>query len=151
MWKRNTCKYVCEQVKRKKCSQVTDGKKGDELSRKNMNYNSLIKLTIPVQQINTHRYTTQVTQPNDALGSVSLTFCEFYKIFSRHFCHAEIVLLIRIPSHALGTCTKFQLEILTIKVISVIVHFPVIILKSLWNVSETTPRLLNYSGHHQTY
>ena len=42
-------------------------------------------------------------------------------------------------SHALGTRTKFQLEILTINVISGIVYFREIMLKSLWNVNETTP------------
>ena len=42
-------------------------------------------------------------------------------------------------SYALGTRTKFQLEILTINVISGIVYFREIMLKSLWNVSETTP------------
>ena len=43
-------------------------------------------------------------------------------------------------SHALGTCTKFQLEILTINVISGIVYFGEIILESSRSVSETTPR-----------
>ena len=42
-------------------------------------------------------------------------------------------------SHALGTCTKFQLEILTIDVISSIVYFREILLKSSRNVRETTP------------
>ena len=41
-------------------------------------------------------------------------------------------------SHALGTRTKFQLEILTINVISGIVYFREIILESSRNVSETT-------------
>ena len=40
---------------------------------------------------------------------------------------------------ALGTRTKFQLEILTINVISSSVYFREIILESSWNVSETTP------------
>ena len=43
-------------------------------------------------------------------------------------------------SHALDTRTKFQLEILTINVISGIVYFRKIILGSSRNVSETTPR-----------
>ena len=43
-------------------------------------------------------------------------------------------------SQALGTCTKFQLEILTINVISGTVYFREIILASSPNVSETTPR-----------
>ena len=41
-------------------------------------------------------------------------------------------------SMALGTRTKFQLEILTINVISGIVYFREIILESSRNVSETT-------------
>ena len=48
-------------------------------------------------------------------------------------------------SHALGTRTKFQLEILTINVISDIVYFHEIILESSQNVSETTPRCGNSS------
>ena len=43
---------------------------------------------------------------------------------------------------ALGTGTKFQLEILTLNVISGIVYFHEIILESSQNISETTPRLL---------
>ena len=43
-------------------------------------------------------------------------------------------------SYALGTRTKFQLEILTIKnVISGVVYFREIILESSRNVSETLP------------
>ena len=45
-------------------------------------------------------------------------------------------------SIALGTRTKFQLEILTINVISGIVYFQEIISESSRNLSETTPRLL---------
>ena len=41
---------------------------------------------------------------------------------------------------ALGTHTKFQLDILTINPISGIVYFHEIILKSSQNISETTPR-----------
>ena len=44
-------------------------------------------------------------------------------------------------SHALGTCTKFQLEILTTNVISGMAYFRKIILESSRNVSETTPWL----------
>ena len=44
-------------------------------------------------------------------------------------------------SHALGTRTKFQLEILTTNVISGILYFRKIILESSRNVSETTPCL----------
>ena len=43
-------------------------------------------------------------------------------------------------SPALGTRTKFQLEILTINVISGMIYFREIILESSRNVSETTPR-----------
>ena len=43
-------------------------------------------------------------------------------------------------SHALGTHTKFQLEILMVNVISGIVYFRDIIFESSWNISETTPR-----------
>ena len=43
-------------------------------------------------------------------------------------------------NHALGTRTKFQIEILSINVISGIVCFREIILESSRNVSETTPR-----------
>ena len=40
-------------------------------------------------------------------------------------------------SHALGTCTKFQLEIFSINVIPGTVYFCEIILESSQNVSET--------------
>ena len=43
-------------------------------------------------------------------------------------------------SHALGTHTKFQLEILNINVFFGIVYFREIILESLWNINETTLR-----------
>ena len=43
-------------------------------------------------------------------------------------------------SIALGTRTKFQLEIFNINVISGIVYFSEIIMESSWNVSETPPR-----------
>ena len=42
-------------------------------------------------------------------------------------------------SHALGTHTKFRLEILTLNVISSVEDFREIILESSRNVSETTP------------
>ena len=66
---------------------------------------------------------------------VSLAFRELSEIFFRNLCIAEIVRRIRISSWnfactpkamlwiALGTRTKFQLEILTIYVISGIVYF----------------------------
>ena len=44
-------------------------------------------------------------------------------------------------SHALGTRTKFQFEIMTLNVITCIVYFLEIILESSRNVSETTPGL----------
>ena len=87
--------------------------------------------------------------PNRHQWIVSLTFREIFKIFSLSLCIAEIILLMRIPSWnfctcaqsmAFGTCTKFQLEILTI---NGIVYFRKIILESSRNVSETT------SGHQQ--
>ena len=43
-------------------------------------------------------------------------------------------------SPTLGTRTKFQLEILTINMISGMVYFREIILECSRNVSETTPR-----------
>ena len=48
-------------------------------------------------------------------------------------------------SHALGTHTKFQLEILTINRIFGIVYFRKISLESSRNVSETAPRCLKSS------
>ena len=71
------------------------------------------------------------------LGGVSLTFRELSKIFSRNLCISEIVLVCQ--SHALGTRTKFQLEILTTNVISGVVNFHEIILETSRNVFETTP------------
>ena len=54
----------------------------------------------------------------------------FYENFKLKLCMC---------AHALGTRTKFQLEILTINEIFGIVYFREIILKSSRNVSETTP------------
>ena len=51
---------------------------------------------------------------------------------------------------ALGTRTKFQLEILTINVIAGIVYFREIILESSRNVSETTPVVRNAFPCHDT-
>ena len=82
-------------------------------------------------------------------GVVSLTFHKLSKIFSRNLCIAEIrtssenfklKLCVCAQSHALGTHTKFQLEILTINVISGTVYFCKIILESCRSISETTPR-----------
>ena len=78
---------------------------------------------------------------------------KLFKIFSWNLCFAEIVVLgssyenfkmklcTCAQSMALGTRTKFQLEILSINVISGIVYFRGIILESSRNVSETTPWL----------
>ena len=52
----------------------------------------------------------------------------------------KLKLCISAQSHALGTHTKFRVEILTLNVISSIVDFCEIILESSRNVSETTPR-----------
>ena len=55
-------------------------------------------------------------------------------------------------SHALGTCTKFQLVILTTNVISGMVYFLEIILESPQNVHETSPGLkLIFSGTEVLY
>ena len=56
----------------------------------------------------------------------------FYENFKFKLCMCT-------QSHAVGTHTKFQLEILNINVISGIMYFDEIILESLKNVSETTP------------
>ena len=74
----------------------------------------------------------------------------FYENFKLKLCTCA-------QSHALGTCTKFHLEILTINVISGIVYFRKIILDISWNISETTPNLsgslakpqLNYRFGHE--
>ena len=60
-----------------------------------------------------------------------------YRIFCENF---KLKLRMCAQSHAWGTCTKFQLEIRTINVISSIVYFHKIILESLWHVIETTSR-----------
>ena len=82
------------------------------------------------------------------LGGVSLTslqnilskfvYCKnhiSYENFKLKLCTCA-------QSHALGTLTKFQLEILPLNVISGIVYLHEIILESLWNVSEITPHIL---------
>ena len=53
--------------------------------------------------------------------------------------HFKLKLCSCAQSMALGTRTKFQLEFLTINVITGIVYFREIILESSRNVSETTP------------
>ena len=57
------------------------------------------------------------------------TSCEHFKL---KFCSCA-------QSHALGTRTKFQLELLTINVVTGFVYFREIILKSSRNVSESNP------------
>ena len=82
-------------------------------------------------------------------GVVSLTFYELSKIISwkihnaRNHIYVENVKLkicMCAQSMALGTHTKFQLEILIISTISAIHKSQEKILESLWNVSETPPR-----------
>ena len=58
----------------------------------------------------------------------------FYEVFKLKLCTCA-------RSHALGTRTKFQLEILNMNVIFGIAYFREIILKSSRNVSETAPGL----------
>ena len=53
-------------------------------------------------------------------------------------------------SHALGTHTKFRLEILTLNAISSIVDFREIILESSLNVSEIPPRITILIGTNGT-
>ena len=77
------------------------------------------------------------------LGVVSLTFRELSKIISRKYTIPEITFIVGIWSwnfvHALGTCSKFQLQILIRTTVSAINKFQENILESLRNVSETTP------------
>ena len=58
--------------------------------------------------------------------------------------HFKLRLCSCAQSRALGTRTKFQLEILTRNVITGILYFREIILESSRNVSETTPRSKSY-------
>ena len=89
------------------------------------------------------------------LGGVSLMFGELSKIFPRNLWITKTYFLwefqaklcTRAQSMALGTCTKFQLEIRIMNVITGIVHFREIILESSQNVSETTPWPY-YTGTH---
>ena len=89
------------------------------------------------KQLDLGIYKTMAPLSRQRPGSVSLS-----KIFFRNLCIAEIALLMRISSwncaraqsHALGTRTKFQLEILIINVNSGIVYFREIIMESSWNV-----------------
>ena len=83
------------------------------------------------------------------LGVVSLTFRELSKIILQNYTMSEITFMVRISSWnsvcvpktlALGTRTKFRLEILIRSTISAIHKFRENILESSRNVSETTPR-----------
>ena len=68
---------------------------------------------------------------------------EIYVVQKSHFLWAfQAETLFVCPKPCFGTRTKFQLEILTINVITGIVYFREIILESSLNVSETTPRIL---------
>ena len=82
------------------------------------------------------------------LGVVSQTFRELSKIISRKCTAPEITFMVRISSWnfvrvpmALGTRTKFQLEILTRSTISTIYIFRDNCLESSRNVNETPPPL----------
>ena len=71
-------------------------------------------------------------------------FRELFKIFSQNLYLTKIVLLMRISSWNFvrvpkGTRSKFQLEILSINVISGIAYFRELIFESSQNVSETIP------------
>ena len=89
----------------------------------------------------------------EILDGISLTFRELSKIYSLEICvlhkswvsyeNFRLKFSMCAQSHALGACTKFQLESLVINhVISGVVHFRKIILESLWNVSKTNPTSL---------
>ena len=73
----------------------------------------------------------------------NLTSYEHYKLKLCSCAQSQLKLCSCAQCHALGTRTKFQLEILTINVINSIVYFRDIILVSSRNVSETTPCLSN--------
>ena len=86
------------------------------------------------------------------------------------YANFKLTLCTCAQSHALGTCTKFQLEMFTINVISSIVYFREIVLESSWYVGETPPRcdkqvlwrppgcqyfsemvIIMYNHHHEYY
>ena len=90
-------------------------------------------------------------------GCFTLTFHELFKRISQKYTMPEITFIVRISSWnfvprlctcaqsmALGTRTKFQLEILIRSTISAKQKFREIILESLRNVSETTPWTSNF-------
>ena len=81
------------------------------------------------------RYLTNVSR---ALQDIISKFVYYWNRTS--YENFKLKLCTCAQSHALGTRTKFQLEIITESLIFDIVYFPEIILKSSRNVSETTPR-----------
>ena len=81
-----------------------------------------------------------------SLGGVSQALQNILSKFVYRYCRNHIYskkfklkLCTCVQSHALGTHTKFQLEILTINVIPGCAYFCENTLESLRNVSETTP------------
>ena len=74
------------------------------------------------------------------LGALQNIFSKFVHCGNRTSCeNFKLKICTCAQSHALGTHTKFQLEILTMNMISGIVYFRKLILESLQNISETTP------------
>ena len=73
----------------------------------------------------THILKGYFTGTGAVMGVVSLTFCELSKIISWKYTMSEITFMVRISSWnmALGTLTKFQLEILIRSTISAIHKF----------------------------
>ena len=81
------------------------------------------------------RYFTNVSR---ALQDIISKFVYYWNRTS--YDNFKLKLCTCAQSHALGTRTKFQLEVITENVIFDIVYFREIILKSSRNISETTPR-----------
>ena len=84
------------------------------------------------------------TKVSRALQNVLLKFVysrnhTSYGNFKLKFCMCA-------HSHAMGTHTRFQLDNLTINVISAIVYFCKIILESSWNISKQPPGLPALEG-----
>ena len=92
----------------------------------------------------THILKGYFTGTGAVMGVVSLTFCELSKIISWKYTMSEITFMARISSWnmALGTLTKFQLEILIRSTISAIHKFWMNILWSSQNVSEKQPKII---------
>ena len=70
----------------------------------------------------------------------SLPFRQLSKIFSQNYENFKL----KLCTCALGTRTKFQLEILKINMISGIVYFHKVTLECSRNISETTPDHAHY-------